>query len=102
MRRERYFHRTQALRGGQTRKAKTQIEDTLPTVPFHVEEKLAPTSPEQHHHISLDTRSKIIIPVWLNQNKGDPALVVRQFLIWLIMIHFSDATACTGRIFYHG
>lgn len=83
MRRERYFHRTQALHT-----AKSLIEDTLPTVPFHVEERLPPTSPDQHYHISVDTRSKIILPIWLNQHEDDPALLVRPFIIQLI--EFSD------------
>ena len=75
MRRERYFHRTQ-------RKAKSSIGDALPTVPFHVEENLPPTSPEQHHHISNDTRQKIVLPIWLDQHKNDPALVVSPFHLY--------------------
>lgn len=94
MRRERYFHRTQARVGeGQPlRKAKSSIEETLPTLPFHVdgEETLPPTSPDQHHHISLDTRSKVILPVWLNQNEGDPALLVRASPVLIQVIQFSD------------
>jgi hypothetical protein len=74
VRRERYFHRTQALRKAQAKRS--SIEDTLPTMPFHVEERLPPTSPEQHHHISLDNRHKIILPIWLNRHKSDPALYV--------------------------
>jgi hypothetical protein len=86
VRRECYFHRTQALRKAK----KSLIEDTLPTVPFHVKERLPPTSPDQHHHISLDTRSKIIIPIWLNQHEDDPALPICPFMFLIQLIQFSD------------
>jgi len=82
VRRERYFHRTR--RALPSHKAKSSFEDNLPTVPVHVEEILPPTSPDQHHHISQDTRSKIILPVWLTEHEGDPALLVCPFLIQII------------------
>ncbi|KAJ3494201.1 hypothetical protein NLJ89_g10856 [Agrocybe chaxingu] len=39
------------------------------------EERLPPTSPERHHHISVDKRQKVHLPTWLGQYAGDPALV---------------------------
>jgi hypothetical protein len=83
VRRERYFHRKQALgRAKPLRKAKSLNEDALPTIITGIQSR------DQHHHISLDTRSKIVLPVWLNQHEDDPALLVRPFLFLLIL--FSD------------
>jgi hypothetical protein len=87
VRRERYFHQTRGLHKAHLpHKIKSSIEDELPTVPFH--ERVSPTSPDQFHHISQDTRSKIILPVWLNRHEKDPALLVRPFLIQFFK--FSD------------
>lgn len=72
VRRERYFHRTRALRKSKSSSADKLLEESLPSTP---------TSLEQHHHISSDTRSKIILPVWLNQHKNDPALLVCLFFV---------------------
>ena len=83
MRRERYFRRTQALR-------------TAPPFPKAKSHAPSPSSPDQHHLISLDTRMKIILPIWLKQHEDDPALNVCIFIIQLFF--FSDRQ---HRIFFH-
>ncbi|KDR80175.1 hypothetical protein GALMADRAFT_62788 [Galerina marginata CBS 339.88] len=47
----------------QNKKAQTQASEALP-----------PTPPEQHHHISEETRHKVPLAGWLGENEEDPAL----------------------------
>ena len=73
MRCERYFRRTQALR-----------------TPHHLlkaksSNKNACSSPDQHPLMSLDTRTKIILPIWLKRHEDDPAVLVCLFIIQLIL-----------------
>jgi hypothetical protein len=51
--------------------------ENLPTVPFEEEETLPATSPNQHHHISMDNRQKVQVVQWVDKNKKDPAVKVR-------------------------
>jgi hypothetical protein len=39
-------------------------------------DRLSPTSPTTHYHVSLDSRHKVHLPTWLDQNEDDPALKV--------------------------
>ena len=60
----------------------TATSDDLPTVPFEEQEMLPPTSPSQHHHISIDNRQKVQISQWLHRNKSDPAVKVCRSLFF--------------------
>jgi hypothetical protein len=74
IRRERLMHRLRE------RNKRQQLEDVdnLPTVPFEVEEILPATSPNQHHHISMDNRQKVQVVQWIDKNKKDPAVKVSR------------------------
>jgi len=67
--RERNKHRLQRL---------AHTQNDLPTVSFEERETLPPTLPTSHHHISIDTRQKVELPLWLRDNKRDPAIQVIQ------------------------
>lgn len=51
-------------------------------------EALPPTPPEQHHHISSETRHKVPLAGWLGANEEDPALKVRS-------LHFQNSDVLT-------
>jgi hypothetical protein len=71
------FQAQQALK---KKKKKAQETSTL-NIPLEEEEVLGPTPPEQHHHISKDVRHKVDVLKWLADNKDDPALNVRNWLL---------------------
>ena len=66
--------------------------ENLPTVPFEEEESLPATSPNQHHHISIDDRQKVQVVQWTDKNKNDPAVKVSCYRLCLLtaglMSHF--------------
>jgi hypothetical protein len=74
IRRERLMHR---LRERNKRQQQLEDVDNLPTVSFEVEESLPATSPNQHHHISMDNSQKVQVVQWTDKNKKDPAVKVR-------------------------
>ncbi|KAJ3512102.1 hypothetical protein NLJ89_g3716 [Agrocybe chaxingu] len=39
------------------------------------DERLPPTSPKRHHHISIDNRQKVHLSTWLDRHVDDPAVV---------------------------
>ena len=45
-----------------------------------VKESLSLTDPTVHHQISTDTRNKVNIADYLDENEGDPALEVLYYL----------------------
>ena len=49
-------------------------------VAFEGGEALPPSSPHEHHHISVDTHHKINLLHWLSNNQDDPALEACDFL----------------------
>jgi hypothetical protein len=58
-------------------------------LPFSATEPLAPTQPSAHYDMSRSRSFPIVIPVWLSENAGDPAVLVsvhccpRQIWFWL-------------------
>jgi hypothetical protein len=75
VRRERMIHRLQERNKHQLQQL-AHAQDDLPTVSFEQRETLPPTLPTSHHHISNDTRQKVELPLWLRDNKKDPAIRV--------------------------
>ena len=52
-------------------------ESHNPRIPFHNDEHLPLSSPDQHHEMSRDTHHKLDLPTWLGDLSDDPALEVR-------------------------
>jgi len=69
VRRERLIHKIQA-------RNKQMAEATISSVTAEIPEDLPPTAPEQHYHISTDTRGKVRLSQWIDKNTSDPALLV--------------------------
>ncbi len=95
VRRERMIHRLQE-RNKRRLQQLAHTQDDLPTVSFEERETLPPTLPTSHHHISIDTRQKVELPLWLrsDSNKRDPAIqVIDRGLVFtisdLILLGFS-------------
>jgi hypothetical protein len=55
---------------------KNQPSSLNPRVPFHDNEPLPPSSPDQHHEMSKDPRNKIDLFRWMDSLPDDPALEV--------------------------
>ena len=72
--------------------------DNLPTVPFEEDELLPPTSPNQHYHISNNTRQKFQLSLWLRQNKDDPAIEV----VFFCQLSIFRLMELVHRTFYRG
>ncbi len=64
------------LRARNVQQRQPEAIENLPTVPFEEEETLPATSPNQHHHISMDNRQKVQVVQWVDKNKNDPAVKV--------------------------
>ena len=62
VRRERMIHRLQG-RNKRRLQRLDHAQDDLPTVSFDERETLPPTLPTSHHHISIDTRQKVELPL---------------------------------------
>lgn len=45
-------------------------------VPFDIEEKMPPSSPEEHYQMSSSTKIKVDMDKWIKSNPDDPALSV--------------------------
>jgi hypothetical protein len=88
VRRERMIHRLQE-RNKRRLQRLAHAQDDLPTVSFEERETLPPTLPTSHHHISIDTRQKVELPLWLRDNKKDPAIQVSNIGL-AFTIHNSD------------
>ncbi|KAK2467956.1 hypothetical protein APHAL10511_000251 [Amanita phalloides] len=54
--------------------ANDNIESQNPSLPPDDDEPLPFTAPEVHHHMSLDTKHKVNLTVWLRRNRHDVAL----------------------------
>lgn len=65
----------QAKRFGESRNYRTIH------LPFSVSEPLAPTQPSIHYDISRSRSFPIVVPVWLSEHTGDPALLVSFYCL---------------------
>ena len=92
IRRERLMHR---IRERNKIRQQNQMIRNLPTVPFEEEETLPATSPNQHHHISVENRQKVQVVQWTSTNEKDPA--VKVSCTYIILLQFSFCS----RISYH-
>jgi hypothetical protein len=61
------------------KKAKKAAEKRRATLPFTFDEKLPPTDPALHHHMSHEVRPENTLELneWIGDNDEDPALKVR-------------------------